>query len=267
MSRAAQNQAKSTFGQAQGVAGTTNSNANSIFNPLLKTYQDEATAPQGIGDVGLSAENTASQQSTGGSTAGAVGQNNLMAARTRNKGGFQIANNASAREGMEKSSSDAVNNIANNEKLKQLQQQEGISGEQGLYGQNLNATLSALGAQNNATGELNQAGQSGWLQNTLNILNTVSGMGTAAGGMGAKPFCWIAAELYGGWDDPRTKLVRSWLAEEFSKSRVGAAVLALYSHFGERVAAVVKRNMTVRAFFRWLFNQALKKAAAWRANA
>src|SRR5689334_24958224 len=99
MARAATNQAKDTFGQAKSLQGTSNANAQGIFGPLLQSYEGEINNPQGIGQVGLNAENTASQQSTGGSTAGAVGQNNLMAARTRNKGGFQIANDESARAG------------------------------------------------------------------------------------------------------------------------------------------------------------------------
>lgn len=265
MSRAAQNQAKDTFGQAKGVAGTSGANASGIFTPLLQQYQSEAINPQGISNTGMTAENTASQQSTGGSTAGAVGQNNLMAARTRNKGGFQIANDESARAGMRQNSQNAVENIARNEQLKQVQKQEGMAGENSLFNSNLQAQLSALGAQNNSTGELNQAGQSGWFQNMLGLGNMAANIGKAASGFPSLG-CWIAAELYGGWDDPRTELVRAWLWTKFSKSRIGSAVMALYMRFGERVAAMIRNNGPLRAFFSVLFNQALKKATAWRDN-
>lgn len=180
MARAAQNQAKDTFGQAKGVAGQSQSNANSIYGPLLQQYQAEATNPQGIGTTGLNAENTASQQSTGGSVAGSVGQGNLMAARTRNRGSFQVAANDAARAGMARNSQNAVENIASNERLKQVQKQAGLAGQQSLYGQNLQALLAALGAQNQSTNALTEAGKSGWLQNTMGIINTLANAGSAA---------------------------------------------------------------------------------------
>lgn len=182
MSRAASNQAKDTFNQAKGIGSTSSTNANGIFPGLLKSYQDEAMNPQGIGEAGMTAENTASQQSTGGSTAGAVGQNNLMAARTRNKGGFQIANDESARAGMRQNSQNAVENISRNENLKQVQKQEGLAGENSLFGTNLQASLAALSAENGSTQALTQAGQSGWYQQMIQMLNAVKGAGAGSGG-------------------------------------------------------------------------------------
>lgn len=174
MSRAASNQAKDTYGQAKGISTTAGNNANGIFGPLLQQYHAEATDPQGIGPAGLAAENTASQQSTGGSIAGAVGQNNQMAARTRNRGGFQIANDESARSGMRQNSTNAVNTIAQNERLKETQRQMGLAGEHGLFDSNLQTQLGALGAENGSTQALTQAGGSGWLQNALNIIKTLT---------------------------------------------------------------------------------------------
>lgn len=185
MSRAASNQAKSTFNNASALGAGSAAAANGIFPGLLKSYQDEAINPQGLGPAGITAENTASQQSIGGSTAGAVGQNNLMAARTRNKGGFQIANDESAREGMRQNSTNAVNTLARDAQLKETQRQMGLAGESGLFGENLNAELGALGAENGSTQALTQAGSSGWLQNMLGILNAVKGAGaTSSSGAG-----------------------------------------------------------------------------------
>lgn len=174
MARGATNQAKQTFGQASGLFNTSNQNANGIYGPLLKSYQDEATNPQGIGEKGLNAENTASQQSIGGSVAGAVGQNNLMAARTRNKGGYQIANNESMRSGMRQNSQNAVENIAANERLKEQQRQEGLAGQHGLYNTNEQEQLGALGQETGATNAETNAGKSGWLQNMLQIIATLN---------------------------------------------------------------------------------------------
>jgi hypothetical protein len=266
MARKAQDQAKDTFGQAKNLQGTSATNAQGIFNPLLKSYQDEVNNPQGIGQVGLDAENTASQQSTGGAISGAVGQNNLMAARTRNKGGFQIANDEAARTGMRTNSQTAVNNIAQNERLKETQRQMGRAGEHSLFDTSNQTALAALNPENASTQALTSAGQSGWFQNMLGFGNMLSNLGKSASGFPALG-CWIAAELFGGWDDPRTELVRTWLWSDFNKTRIGAALVALYMRFGERVAAMIRKNKPMRAFFSALFNQALRKAQAWRDNA
>lgn len=188
MSRAAGKQAQSTYSNASALGAGSAANANGIFPGLLQSYQSEATNPQGIGPAGLTAENTASQQSTGGSVAGSVGQNNQMAARTRNKGGFQIANDESARSGMRTNSQNAVENIARDEQLKQVQKQEGLAGENSLFGQNMNAELGSLNAENGATAQLTQAGQSGWFQNMLGFLNAVKGAGASSGPGGASSF-------------------------------------------------------------------------------
>ncbi len=125
--------------------------------------------------------NTAAQQSTGGATAGAVGQGNLMAARLRNQGGFQVAGDESAREGMRQNSQAAVQNAGENEKLKQIQKQSGLAGEAGLYGENMQQTLGALGAQNNATGQLNEASKNGWLQQMNQTISALGSLGTGVG--------------------------------------------------------------------------------------
>jgi hypothetical protein len=188
MARKAQNQAKDTFNQAKGISATTGANANGIFPGLLQQYQVEATSPRGIGPEGITAENTASQQSIGGSTAGAVGQNNLMAARTRNKGGFQIANDESVRSGQRQNSTNAVDTLARDAQLKETQRQMGLAGENSLFGQNLQASLGALGAENGSTQALTQAGQSGWFQQMLGVINALSqgaqGAGAVMTGMG-----------------------------------------------------------------------------------
>jgi len=181
MARAAANQAKDTFGQAKSLQGTSASNAQGIFGPLLQSYQDEINNPQGIGQVGLNAENTASQQSTGGSIAGSVGQNNLMAARTRNKGGFQIANDEAVRSGMRQNSQNAVQNVAQNERLKETQRQMGRAGEHGLFDTSNQTALGALGAETGATKALTDASGPGWFSNMLNMLKIFGSNAQQAG--------------------------------------------------------------------------------------
>lgn len=196
MARAAQDQAKQTFqaGQgvlktAQGVESLAQGNATALFNQLSPEYTAEVNNPQGYGPAGLNAINTSTQQSLGGSTSGAVGQGMLTAARTRNAGGYQAAINESAREGMRRNAQLATETAAQNEQLKQQQKQAGLSGLSGLYGTNMNEVLGALGAENNSLGEMNNstnaltnAGNSGWLQNTLGVLNTLGNLGADATG-------------------------------------------------------------------------------------
>lgn len=195
MARQAQQNAQNTYGSAAGVLGQGGSlfntgvnNTNQLFNQLEPEFQAEVTNPTGIGPSGLAAENTAAQQSTGGAVSGAVGQGNLMAARTRNKGAFAPAADEAAREGMRQNSQIATEITAKNEDLKQKQQQEGLAGLSGLYGQNMSEILGALGAENSSLGQetgatnaYTNAGQSGWLQNTMGVLNSLGNLGTGVG--------------------------------------------------------------------------------------
>jgi len=196
MARGQQQQATKTYNAAQGQLGTENNlfgaeqgNANALYSKLFPTLSAEATNPQGYGPTDLAAMNTASQQSVGGSTAGAVGEGNLTAARTRNSGGFAPALDESVRSGQRQLSENAVGIQGENAKLKQAQQQAGISGLTGLYGTNSDAMLKALGlgnqsleVENQATGVGTQAGNSGWFQNFLNTLQALKPGGSTSGG-------------------------------------------------------------------------------------
>ena len=183
MARGAQNQAKQTFNQSQGVFGNANSNAQQLYGQLFPALTQEATNPQGYSPKDLSAMNTASQQSVGGATAGAVGEGNLAVARTRNSGGFAPAMDEAVRSGERQLSSNALQTQTNNANLKEAQQQEGLAGLGSLYGTNTGNALSALGLGNQATQTGVQAGNSGWFQNLLAAMNAVSGVGKAPLGM------------------------------------------------------------------------------------
>jgi hypothetical protein len=88
--------------------------------------------------------------------------------------------------------------------------------------------------------------------------------GTAfAGGFGqglGKSTCWVAAELYGGWFEPRTVLVREWLLGPFSEHLFGRAAMVVYRRFGERIANALKRWPQFKPPFLAVFNLALRKA-------
>lgn len=96
------------------------------------------------------------------------------------------------------------------------------------------------------------------------VLGATGTLGAAA--IGKIP-CWIAAELFGGWMEPRTRLVRAWMCSEGPKSRIGRLVLRVYRKFGERVAAKVRTSAALRAFFLPVFEEALGRAMAWQGAA
>ena len=81
------------------------------------------------------------------------------------------------------------------------------------------------------------------------------GGAAASYGMGKLP-CWIAAEIFGGWEDPRTVTVRHWLMKNYT----GHWLMNLYVQFGERMAAMVRKHRPVRWVFTGIFNHLLKQA-------
>lgn len=83
----------------------------------------------------------------------------------------------------------------------------------------------------------------------------------ATSGVGnALPPCWIAAEIFGGWHEPRTIEVREWLIARFE----GSALLDFYRRHGERTAQAIQRHRSLRAIFTVVCNLALRQARKWK---
>lgn len=137
----------------------------------------------------------------------------------------------------------------------------------------LGATLAPAGVANTAAGTatsgLNSANsnltQLG-LASYGPVNSLIQGLGSAVGGWasgGFKTPCWIAAEVFDGWDDPRTQLVRAYLNIEFIKWPIGNLVMAAYRKFGVRVAKMVRKHSIVRWMVAPLFLKAVDKAEVW----
>lgn len=72
--------------------------------------------------------------------------------------------------------------------------------------------------------------------------------------------CWVAAEVFNGWGDPRVDAARNFIFNIWAKeSFVGNLVAKLYLAIGERVAHLVKRSKILRAVFTPLFEIAVRK--------
>lgn len=92
------------------------------------------------------------------------------------------------------------------------------------------------------------------LQMLLALFTPTSG----GGGAGGRPSCcWVAAELFGGWWEPRTVLVRDWLTGPFSDNWLGGRIMRVYGRHGENLAALVRRRKIARWFFWPIFGTAL----------
>jgi hypothetical protein len=109
-------------------------------------------------------------------------------------------------------------------------------------------------------------GMLGGMLGSLGGAAITGGFNLASAGKKGGGSCWIAAALYGGWEDPRTIVTREWLNTEFIKSRVGSFLMKLYSKYGERTAEFIKKHTWAKAPFRPIFGLALRKAVKWKAT-
>ncbi len=177
--RDAVGQAKNSYNQAVNTSAGLGAQAQGIGANLTPFLTQEMLHPQGIGQQGLAAEEAAALGGAGGAASGIAGEAAQRAGASRNAGGYQAALSEAARQ-RDKAAAGASEGItAQNEQLKQQQAQQGASGLQGLYGVNTSGMLQSQGQEAKDIEAQVQAGNSGWLQNTMGILQ---GLGSAAGG-------------------------------------------------------------------------------------
>jgi hypothetical protein len=159
--------------------------------------------------------------------------------------------------------------------IQQAGYQQGNSMYESAIGQ-----LGGVAGMYNANGTASSANSAGGQADTeANAVNTSNQqfsndiMGLATGGLGAAGSalsgalgkggalgCWIAAELFGGWEDSRTIAVRTWLDKEFSKRWYGRLFLRWYSRYGENMSKRVHNNQAARRAFLRLFEWFLEQA-------
>jgi hypothetical protein len=181
--RSAVNQANSAYNSANSTANTLGSEAQGIGANLTPFLTQEMLHPQGIGQTGLSAETAAAQAGAGGAASGLTGVANQRAAVSRNAGGFSAALDDAARQREKAAAGSSEAITGENEMLKQQQTQEGAAGLGKMYGTDTSGMLESQGQEAPDINAEANANKTGWLQNTLGILNTISGGGNAAANM------------------------------------------------------------------------------------
>jgi hypothetical protein len=145
----------SNSGTANGLQQLYGANAAGVNNTLTPALTSEVANPQGYTPQQMAAQTTAAEQTAGGSNAGATGGALLRAVRTRNAGAAPAAIDQANRSAGQNLSQINAGIQTKNADLQQRQRQQGISGLEGLYGENVGAQENALGASNSA---LNDAG-------------------------------------------------------------------------------------------------------------
>lgn len=172
-------------GTASNLSNNLTANAANVYGSLEPTLAAEAAHPSGFTPAQKAIQNTAAQQSAGGSTASAIGQGRLYAARTRNAGGAKSAIGSGVRNAGENLSNAAVGTEAKSAELAQHKQQMGLQGLQGLNSTELSSGLGALGLSNQALDYAGKTPPTFW-QNAANeylqaAMKAASTVGAGAG--------------------------------------------------------------------------------------
>ena len=260
--------AQSAFGQTQNDVGDYTNALNKYVsaNPYVQGGQYDQTINAGLANTSDAGANSlagalqSQAKRTGmNSAADAATASSMAQANTRSLS----ADQAAAQQ--QRIGSDAsYNQTALNASATPAQLESGLYGTSGSQGnQELSTQESAAQTPSfwDEVGSGLTQGLGGALGGTS--YNTGTGNWNIGGGGGGGRGCWIAAELYGGFYETRTILVRNWLHTEFTKHLFGRVVVALYMRFGERTADLIRRFPTLRRVFLPVFNAALAKAKAW----
>lgn len=272
MSRGQENQ---VVQQAQQQNATAAQNAQQSFNSAqgdIDNYQQQlaqfaAANPYGQGGQYQSTQNQV-LSNTADAAARAAGQAlQSQAVRTgQNAGGaiaateaMQQANERSLAGQEAKANADRINSGAayGQDILKASEVPAQL--QTNLTGQQLNAQDQTLSTQERAAEQpsfMDELGQG--------LIGAGEGFAAGFGGkMGGKS-CWIAAKLFGGWDDPRTKLLRRWIFGPYAETWHGMIPAALYARYGERIAKLMPRHRLLTRLLRKIFEAWLRRALVWQ---
>ena len=176
---------------AANTAGTTGagygSTAAAIGAPLTKTLQNDVNNPIGFTPTETNNMLVAGEQGAGGATSAITGQAGLQAGRTRNSAALSGVLDQAARQKQQQLSQNALGVQNQSAMLAQQKRASALGGLQGLYGTDVGAQLKAMGIQDQDLNTAIQAGNSGWLQNTMGAIGTLGNLGLGAGKLAGLP--------------------------------------------------------------------------------
>lgn len=221
----------------------------------VQTAQNQQTADtaSGLAEAGGQALQGAAVR-TGANPGGAIAAEKDIAAESQRRLTGEEAGDTIQRAGAETGYQDAV--LGDTSKIAGLQ--SGVTGADTSLGSEEGKLASgAMSAEEEA------AKTPSFLESVNDTVdksaeNFAQGAGSAVGK--AAMACWIAAELYGGWDNWRVARIRTWLFEEFSQTWYGTLVCRAYLQWGERVAVAIRTRKIFRRGVQWLFDKALRAA-------
>jgi hypothetical protein len=149
-----------------------------------------------------------------------------------------------------------------NEQQKNANFWNAINAEQGNSAQ-MNPTNAADAANSgsNSVANLSGAYQASKQSQLMGVLGAAIG-GAATLGSAKITKCWIAAELYGGWDKPEVHAIRSWLSFQAETRWFWSLFVSLYLVFGRAGAWTVRHSRAARWVARKIFDSILKAAYA-----
>lgn len=178
--RAATTAAKSAAQQATASSAGYASQGADIGSMLVPELQKEALHPEGFDPNDLNAMLVAGQQGSGGATSSIAGEAGLQAARTRNNGNMSGVLDEAARAKTRADSDASLGVQAQNATLKESQRQAGLAGLSKERGADVHADLDAQGLVPQDIKAWTDANNSGWLQNTTGVINSLANAASAA---------------------------------------------------------------------------------------
>jgi hypothetical protein len=255
------------FGNSQSAFGDTQNDIGDYKSQLAKyvsgnPYQSGGEYSQTI-NSGLSNASDAGSNSLKGalqSQSMRTGQNSAAGLATAASGAEANTRNLSS--SLASADQQRINSEAGYNAQALSATAEPISAESNLYGTSGGQADSELGTEQKSS-----TTPSFWDEVGQGVASGLGGALTAGGAAYGKSLggkCFVAAELFGGWDDPRVSLLREWIFGPFSQKWWGKLLANFYSCHGQRMAAFIRVNKFGRRIAQFFFDRALILAREWK---
>jgi hypothetical protein len=170
--QAADTASRTGAGYGEGAAG--------IGGDLVPELKADVTNPQGFKPAQVNDMLVKGLEGAGGAAGGIAGEAGLRAARSRNVGaGTTGVLDEAAREKMRTSAGVGLDVSTKNAMLQQQQRASALKQLEGMYNTDVGAQLKAQSLVPEDIDAWSKANQTGWLQNTESVIDTLKPSGTA----------------------------------------------------------------------------------------